>query len=86
MGIFEFLDTLERTLNTIEVKGKENLDALYSSLMAIDSYRQSVKDAMLQAAKQQAEAEKEETPVDGGGEVGRQSDIGTESSSGGNGE
>ena len=74
MNIFDFLNTLEMTLNTIEVRGKENLEALYSSLMAIDEYRKSLAAQM----KQQINEEIRQ-PEDGGDELGRQSDIGTES-------
>ena len=82
MSIFEFLNTLESTLNTIEVKGKDNLNSLFSCLMAIDEYRNTLKSQIEEQMKQEVE----QKPEDGGDEVGRQSDIGTESGSSGNGE
>ena len=81
MNIFDFLNTLESTLNTIEVKGKGNLEALYSSLMAIDEYRKSLASQMRQKMDEEIEQ-----PEDGGDEVGRQGDIGTESGNNSNGE
>lgn len=80
MGFLEFLNVMENTLNTIEVKGRQNINSLYACLNAIDEMRSSIV-----ASMREEMAKKQDVPV-GGDEVGRQSDIGTESGSNSNGE
>ena len=68
MGLLDFLNTLENTLESIEVKGKHNIDAMAGCFMAIEQMRDSFC----------AMAQKELMKPNGGEEVGRQSDIGTD--------
>ena len=80
MSFFQFLDALENTLDSIEVKGKENVERLLGCLNAIDDMRNSLYRSMEQ------EVAKKTEPVNGGDEVGRQSDIGADTSNVSNGE
>ena len=78
MGFIEFLDRLHNTLEEIEVHGKNNIESMYACMRAISEMKESIIQSM------QAEMAKKQ-PV-GGDEVGRQSDIGAESSNDSNGE
>ena len=73
MNFLEFLDTLQNTLDEIEVRGRKNIDAMSASMNAIEAMKNSI------IASFQQEIAKPTETVDGGDEVGRQGDIGTES-------
>ena len=68
MDFLTFLNTMRNSLNQIEVKGKENLDTLFSCILATESMIDSIKNM----------ANKE---IDDGGELadGRRSDNSTDS-------
>lgn len=68
MSLLEFLNTLENTLNELEVKGKKNINYLYGCFVAIEDARKSILSV----------------PEDGGEVDGRQTDIGTDGSDNGN--
>ena len=67
MSLFEFLGTLENTLNEIEVKGKKNINYLGGCFRAIDELRKALNEqSPVTDNKQQS----------GGEEDGRQTDTG----------
>ena len=43
MDILRFLDILENTLNSIDVKGRDNLNRMVGCLMAIDKMREAMR-------------------------------------------
>ena len=57
MSFVEFLTTLENTLESINICGKDNIDRMNACFIAIDEMRNSI----IQMAQKHKE---EETPVD----------------------
>ena len=70
MDFLDFLNGLERTLNQIEIKGKQNMDYMLGCFVNIDKARESY--INLIKSKNQ--------PIEDGEKDGRQTDIGTDSS------
>ena len=70
MGFLDFLNTLENTLDGIDVHGKENVNKLNACFFAIDDMRESILSSIKSELKK----------PDGGEDNGRQADIGTDSS------
>lgn len=73
MDWLTFLNTMDETLNHIEVKGKENLNLLYGAILAVGSMRDSL--FQLQQSSNQTSEQ-----VEGGEADGRPCDIPTPTS------
>ena len=71
MSWLEFLNTLEETLNHIEVKGKVNIDYMNGCFYAIEQMRQSLFSLAQQEKQKEEDKPPEEKLGKGGDEDGR---------------
>ena len=71
MNILDFLNTLENTLGSLTISGKDNVDKLMGCFLAIDRIKAEIK-AQINAQQENLQDNQEEGEVDG-----RQIDIPT---------